>query len=119
VNTIASATPRQRALVRGASNGIGLELASVLARKGYSLVITARNQGALEGVARGLSAAYGVPVHPVAADLALRDELYGKSSEWISAGEHRENKARAIPPQASRNSRGKHVRGKGPPASGP
>jgi len=83
---MASAAPRQRALVTGASNGIGLELASVLAREGYALVITARSQAALEGVARGLSAAHGVPIHPVAADLASPEGAQGLMREIVAAG---------------------------------
>ena len=62
--------PRQRALVTGASNGIGLELARVLAREGWDLVITARNQEALHALASELSSATRAAVHVVAADLA-------------------------------------------------
>jgi uncharacterized protein len=75
-----------RALVTGASGGIGLELARVLAREGCDLVITARTQPALEGVARDLSSAYNVAVHPVAADLAAPDGAQALMQEVAAAG---------------------------------
>jgi uncharacterized protein len=81
-----SSTVRQRALVTGASNGIGLELARVLAREGYDLVVTARNRSVLEGVARDLSSAYRVLVHPVAADLAVPGGAQALIQEIASAG---------------------------------
>jgi uncharacterized protein len=70
---MASAAPRQRALVTGASNGIGLELARVLAREGWDLVVTARNQAGLDRLASELSSSYRASVHAVAADLASPD----------------------------------------------
>jgi short-subunit dehydrogenase len=82
----ATATPRRCALVTGASNGIGLELAGVLAREGHALIITARNQAVLDGVARALSASHGVPVHPVAADLGSPEAAEGLMREVVAAG---------------------------------
>ena len=81
-----SSTPGQRALVTGASNGIGLELARVLAREGCDLVITARNGPALGEIARDLSSAYHVVVHPMAADLALPGAAQALMQEIASAG---------------------------------
>ena len=46
------------ALVTGASGGIGLELARVLAREGHDLVLTARSAGKLSAVAGELSGAW-------------------------------------------------------------
>jgi short-subunit dehydrogenase len=81
------AAPRgQRALVTGASGGIGLELARVLAREGCHLVISARTHSALETVARGLSSSYNVAVHTVAADLATPDGARALMAEMASAG---------------------------------
>ena len=81
------AAPRgQRALVTGASGGIGLELARVLAREGCHLVISARTHSALETVARDLSSSYNVAVHTVAADLATPDGARALISEVASAG---------------------------------
>ena len=77
---------RQRALVTGASGGIGLALARVLAREGYDLVIAARSQPALERAAGNLSSAYGVQVHTVVADLASADGPHAIMHEIASAG---------------------------------
>jgi uncharacterized protein len=76
----------QRALVTGASGGIGLELARVLAREGCHLVISARTHSALETVARDLSSSYNVAVHVVAADLATPDGARALMKEVASAG---------------------------------
>lgn len=62
-----------RALVTGASSGIGREIARVLAERGFDLVITARRQERLEALARELSMSHGVDVVMVAADLSDPD----------------------------------------------
>jgi uncharacterized protein len=64
-------TPQQErplALVTGASDGIGYELAKVFAEKGYDLVICAEDGGIVE--AGQAFAALGVNVESVQADLA-------------------------------------------------
>ena len=61
---------RQLALVTGASNGIGLELAHCAARDGYDLVLTARRLDVLEALAGELASRYRVHVQVVADDLA-------------------------------------------------
>lgn len=58
------------ALVTGASSGIGLELATLLARGRHDLVFVARNRDRLEAVARDLREEFGVAVTVVAKDLA-------------------------------------------------
>jgi uncharacterized protein len=60
--------PRPLALVTGASNGIGLEIARELARRGYDLVVTGRSARTDE-VADELRK-LGVDAFPVRADLA-------------------------------------------------
>ena len=58
------------ALVTGASSGIGLELARVLAGNGHPLVIVARGRERLETVAAQLGSEFRVPVKAYAKDLA-------------------------------------------------
>src|SRR3982751_133180 len=65
--------PSQTALVTGASSGIGLELAKVLARHGYDLVLVARKRDALEAVAGQIEGQYDVKAHVFAADLRRRE----------------------------------------------
>jgi uncharacterized protein len=60
------------ALVTGASSGIGLELAVLLARGRHDLVLVARSRERLETVARGLAEEFGVRARVRAADLSER-----------------------------------------------
>jgi len=60
----------QRALVTGASSGIGAVFARELARRGADLVLVARSEGKLAALAQELSASYGVAADVAAADLA-------------------------------------------------
>jgi short-subunit dehydrogenase len=62
--------PKSTALITGASLGIGLELAKLFAQDGHDLVLVARNQQALDNLARDLHDRYGVAAHGLAADLA-------------------------------------------------
>lgn len=61
---------KETALVTGASSGIGLELARVLAANGHPLVVTARELEKLKAVGEQLQTEYGVPVSAVAKDLS-------------------------------------------------
>jgi short-subunit dehydrogenase len=65
--------PDARAVVTGASQNIGAALATKLAAQGHHLVITARREEVLTGLAAALTDRYGVTVEVRAADLADPD----------------------------------------------
>jgi short-subunit dehydrogenase len=58
------------ALITGASSGIGAVYADRLARRGYDLVLVARNKERLEAVATSIRSATGRNVQLLQADLA-------------------------------------------------
>lgn len=58
------------ALVTGASSGIGLELARVMAREGNDLVLVARSAGILNELSISLANQYGAKVTVIAKDLS-------------------------------------------------
>ena len=64
-----TAPTRHRALITGASAGIGRELAREFAANGYDLVVVARRRSRLASLKRELEADHGVLVRVVEADL--------------------------------------------------
>jgi short-subunit dehydrogenase len=61
---------RKPALVTGASSGIGLELAKLLAAAGHDLVLVARRESELQTLASSLERELGTRSHIVVSDLA-------------------------------------------------
>ncbi|MGW0039324.1 SDR family NAD(P)-dependent oxidoreductase [Gordonia sp. NPDC003376] len=64
-----------RALVTGASDGVGLAMAELLAAHGVDLVLVARREAVLEALAERLRAEHRVQVEVLTADLADLDSL--------------------------------------------
>jgi len=68
-------TRRRRALVTGASTGLGAVFATALARQQYDLAIVARNRERLEALAGRLQQSYGIAVEVIVADLTQATAL--------------------------------------------
>lgn len=58
------------ALITGASSGIGLELATIMAEKGHYLILLARREDALLALKKQLENSYKVAVEIVVMDLS-------------------------------------------------
>ena len=74
-------SPDARAVVTGASQGIGEALATELAARGHNLIVTARRAEVLAALAERLQERFGVIVEVRAVDLAeptQRAELAGE-----------------------------------------
>jgi short-subunit dehydrogenase len=72
------------ALITGASNGIGLELAKVHASKGGDLVLVARNKSRLDELKTELESKYKVSVYTIGKDLSAinsAQEVYEETTK--------------------------------------
>jgi len=72
----------RRALVTGASSGIGAAIARDLARRGADLAITARRRGELDKLAGEIATAHRVKVDVVVGDLGRAG---GAAAVWVGA----------------------------------
>ena len=77
-------SPDSRAVVTGASQGIGEALATELAARGHHLIVTARRREVLDGLAERLQKRYGVTVEVRAVDLADPAQRAGLCEELAS-----------------------------------
>lgn len=64
-----------RALVTGATSGIGWHFANLLSQKGFDLVITARDTDRLHHLAHEFAQKYGIDVEVIAADLTTEQGI--------------------------------------------
>jgi uncharacterized protein len=72
------------ALITGASNGIGLELAKIHATKGGNLVLVARNKAKLDELKQELESQYKISVYTIGKDLSAADaalEVYNETTQ--------------------------------------
>lgn len=76
----------RRALVSGASRGLGLQMAGALARAGADLVITARDVASLEEPRRQLES-YGKKVEVVALDLQHEESIHAAVETAMATGQ--------------------------------
>jgi uncharacterized protein len=72
------------ALITGASNGIGLELAKIHAAKGGNLVLVARNKAKLDELKQELESQYKISVYTIGKDLSAANaalEVYNETTQ--------------------------------------
>lgn len=75
-----SLTGRKRALITGASQGLGAAIATALAKKGYDVTILGRNRGRLTALAERLQNTYKIQARVEIVDLSNPSEL----EQWLT-----------------------------------
>lgn len=78
--------PKQRALITGASSGIGRELALEFAANGFDLVLVARSRDKLEQLAAELRTAHSIQADVLCADLSKEDQVRHVHEETTRQG---------------------------------
>ncbi|MGH9080134.1 MAG: SDR family NAD(P)-dependent oxidoreductase, partial [Acidimicrobiales bacterium] len=74
--TLPAPDPDRTCVVTGASSGIGAEIASLLAARGFGVTLVARREAKLRQLADLLSARHGVRVEVITADLTDEASRY-------------------------------------------
>ncbi len=77
---------RETALITGASGGIGLELARIFAANGYDLVLIARNEEKLQGLAESFKTDHRCEVLVISKDLSHQEAVIEVFDQIESAG---------------------------------
>ena len=75
---------KKTALITGASSGIGLACAELLAAAGYDLILTARRQERLDEIKQRLSAAHAISVQTLQLDVRDKAQV-GEAFEKLEA----------------------------------
>ena len=76
---------QQAALITGASSGIGYELAHVLAREGYDVVLVARREDKLRALQQSLETQYSIAARTIVVDLTQPDapqQVFETVKQW-------------------------------------
>lgn len=71
------------AIISGASSGIGVQFAKVLASQGANVVIIARRYEKLQEVAKEIEAEYAVKVLPIKCDVTIENEVIAAVEKTI------------------------------------
>lgn len=79
---------RPRALVTGASSGLGMEIARVLAKEGFDLLLVARREGKLISLKAELEGACGIEALVFPCDLAREDAALDVYDYALGRGLH-------------------------------